>query len=137
GDSNGEAQPRAELAAITNVLFRQADIFALPFSAESFDHIFVCFVLEHLERPVEALAILGRLLRAGGTITLIEGDHGSTYFYPDQRSGPRGDTVPNHAAASRRRECTDWPTDLSAAGRGWLRHGSCLSTDGLRRSEPT
>ena len=61
--------------------FRQADIFALPFSAESFDHVFVCFVLEHLPRPVEALTILKRLLRPGGTV--IEGDHGSAYFYPD------------------------------------------------------
>ena len=60
-----------------------ADSIALPFEAESFDHVFVCFVLEHLSRPVEALAILKRLLRPGGTITVIEGDHGSTYFYPD------------------------------------------------------
>ncbi len=63
--------------------FQQADIFALPFAAESFDHVFVCFVLEHLTRPVEALAMLMRLLRPGGTITVIEGDHGSTYFYCD------------------------------------------------------
>src|SRR5947209_13576706 len=35
-----------------------------------------------LTRPAEALAILGRLLKPGGTITLIEGDHGSAYFYP-------------------------------------------------------
>ena len=63
--------------------FRQADIFALPFSAQSFDHLFVCFVLEHLARPIEALRIFHRLLRVGGTITVIEGDHGSTYFYPD------------------------------------------------------
>ncbi len=55
----------------------------MPFDAESFDHVFVCFVLEHLARPVEALAILKRLLRPGGTITVIEGDHGSTYFHPD------------------------------------------------------
>jgi SAM-dependent methyltransferase len=65
------------------VEFRQADIFALPFGVESFDHVFVCFVLEHLSRPAEALASLGRLLRSGGTITVIEGDHGSTYFHPD------------------------------------------------------
>jgi SAM-dependent methyltransferase len=55
----------------------------LPFNAESFDHVFVCFVLEHLSRPVEALAILKGLLRPGGTMTVIEGDHGSTSFYPD------------------------------------------------------
>ena len=82
-DAIAEARRRADLAGLTNVEFRQADIFALPFNAESFDHIFVCFVLEHLARPVEALAILNRLLRPGGTITVIEGDHGSTYFCPD------------------------------------------------------
>jgi SAM-dependent methyltransferase len=68
---------------LSNVEFRQADIFALPFIAESFDHVFVCFVLEHLARPVGALRILKRLLRPGGTITVIEGDHGSAYFYPE------------------------------------------------------
>lgn len=82
-DSIAEAKRRADWARLTNVEFQQADIFALPFNAESFDHVFVCFVLEHLSRPVEALAILEKLLRPGGTITVIEGDHGSTYFYPD------------------------------------------------------
>jgi ubiquinone/menaquinone biosynthesis C-methylase UbiE len=65
------------------VEFRQADIFALPFPNESFDHVFVCFVLEHLARPLEALEILKTALKPGGTITVIEGDHGSAYFYPD------------------------------------------------------
>jgi SAM-dependent methyltransferase len=83
GDSIVEARRRASRAGITNVEFQQADIFALPFAAESFDHVFACFVLEHLSRPVEALAILNALLRPGGTITVIEGDHGSTSFHPD------------------------------------------------------
>lgn len=82
-DSLAEAKRRTDRAGITNVDFRQADIFALPFEAESFDHVFVCFVLEHLSRPVEALTILERLLGPGGTITVIEGDHGSAYFHPD------------------------------------------------------
>ena len=82
-DSITEAKRTVERTGITNVEFRQADIFTLPFNAESFDHVFVCFVLEHLSRPVEALAILRRLLKRGGTITVIEGDHGSTYFHPD------------------------------------------------------
>jgi ubiquinone/menaquinone biosynthesis C-methylase UbiE len=62
--------------------FRQADIFDLPFDPESFDHVFVCFVLEHLSQPVEALTILRELIRPGGTITVIEGDHESAYFHP-------------------------------------------------------
>jgi ubiquinone/menaquinone biosynthesis C-methylase UbiE len=81
-----EARRRVALAGLDNVQFRQADIFALPFAAESFDHVFVCFVLEHLAHPEAALAILNRLLRPGGTITVIEGDHGSTYFHPDSQA---------------------------------------------------
>ena len=55
----------------------------MPFDAASFDHVFVCFVLEHLARPVEALRVLKKLLKPGGSITVIEGDHGSAYFHPD------------------------------------------------------
>jgi ubiquinone/menaquinone biosynthesis C-methylase UbiE len=82
-DSLAEAKRKTDAAGLTNVQFQQADLFALPFASESFDHVFVCFVLEHLSGPVEALAILNRLLRPGGTMTVIEGDHGSTYFHPD------------------------------------------------------
>jgi SAM-dependent methyltransferase len=82
-DSVAQARRTTDAAGITNVQFQQADIFALPFAPESFDHVFICFVLEHLSRPVEALTILNRLLRPGGTMTVIEGDHGSTYFHPD------------------------------------------------------
>jgi len=88
-DSLAEAKRRTDAAGLTNVQFQQADIFALPFSPESFDHVFICFVLEHLSRPVEALAILKGLLRPGGTMTVIEGDHGSTYFHPDSSAAHR------------------------------------------------
>ena len=77
------ARMNAQAAEITNVIFQQGDIFHLPFEPNSFDHIFVCFVLEHLPHPVKALNILKNYLKIGGTITVIEGDHGSTYFYPD------------------------------------------------------
>ncbi len=60
----------------------RGEIAALPFRDESFDHVFVCFVLEHLADPEGALVALRRLLRTGGTITLIEGDHGSCYYHP-------------------------------------------------------
>src|SRR4029450_8557911 len=69
-DSIAEGKRRADRAGLTNVEFRQADLFALPFTIESFDHVFVCFILEHLSRPIEALASLKRLLRPEGTITV-------------------------------------------------------------------
>lgn len=81
--SVAEARAKVKAAGFTNVRFRQADIFALPFEPASFDHVFVCFVLEHLTRPVEALSALKRMLKPGGSMTVIEGDHGSAYFYPD------------------------------------------------------
>ena len=81
--SLAEAKRRVDEAGIANVEFRHGDIFDLPFEEGSFDHVFVCFVLEHLSRPLDALVALGRLLRDGGTITVIEGDHGSAFFHPD------------------------------------------------------
>lgn len=81
--SVAEAEAKATAAGLTNVEFRQGDIFYLPFGPGSFDHVFVCFVLEHLREPRFALQELKKCLRPGGTITVIEGDHGSTYFYPD------------------------------------------------------
>ena len=72
-----------EKVRAANVQFRQADVFALPFAPGSFDHVFVCFLLEHLPRPLAALERLKAMLKPGGTITVIEGDHGSTYFHPD------------------------------------------------------
>jgi SAM-dependent methyltransferase len=82
-ESVAEAKRRADAAGLRNVQFQQTDLFSLSFAAGSFDHVFVCFVLEHLAKPVEALAILMRLLKPDGTITVIEGDHGSACFHPD------------------------------------------------------
>jgi ubiquinone/menaquinone biosynthesis C-methylase UbiE len=85
-----DAASRAVAAAgLDNVTLRQADIFDLPFAPGSFDHVFVCFVLEHLARPMEALRALKAVLKPGGTITVIEGDHGSAYFYPDSEYARR------------------------------------------------
>jgi ubiquinone/menaquinone biosynthesis C-methylase UbiE len=85
-ESISEARQAVERAGLTNVTFQPANVFDLPFEAESFDHVFVCFVLEHLSKPLEALTILKNQLRHGGTITVIEGDHGSAYFHPNSPS---------------------------------------------------
>ncbi|HVN65243.1 MAG TPA: methyltransferase domain-containing protein [Methanomicrobiales archaeon] len=81
-----EAEARVRAAGFTNVTFRQADIYSLPFADGSFDHVFLCFVLEHLPDPDRALSCLHQMLAPGGTITVIEGDHGSAYFHPDSEA---------------------------------------------------
>lgn len=80
-----EAEATIKSLGIQNVAFQQADIFRLPFDDETFDSVIVCFVLEHLQNPVQALKELQRVTKPGGTIVAIEGDHGSTYFYPESK----------------------------------------------------
>ncbi|MBI5118742.1 methyltransferase domain-containing protein [Candidatus Poribacteria bacterium] len=84
--SLAEARRAVATAGLSNVQFQRGDIFHLPFRPGAFDHVFVCFVLEHLSKPVDALNALKSFLKVGGTITVIEGDHGSAYFHPDSEA---------------------------------------------------
>ncbi len=98
-DSLAEAEAAVRAAGLTNVEFEQADILGTSFEPGSFDHVFVCFVLEHLREPEAALQKLRGLLRPaaaaggagvaagpGGSITVIEGDHGSAFYYPESEA---------------------------------------------------
>jgi SAM-dependent methyltransferase len=88
-ESLAAARRRIEHAGLTNVTFAQGDIFHPPFAAGQFDHLFLCFVLEHLRDPLAALRSLKPLVKPGGTLTVIEGDHGSAYFHPDSPEARR------------------------------------------------
>jgi ubiquinone/menaquinone biosynthesis C-methylase UbiE len=87
--SLAEAQKKLDSAGITDVSLVRSDIFELPFKTASFDHVFVCFVLEHLANPIEALKCLKKMIKPGGTITVSEGDHGSVYFHPESRNAQK------------------------------------------------
>lgn len=82
-ESLAKAKETVARHGLSNVTFQQADILAMPFPTATFDHVFVCHVLEHLTDPVAALRKLRPLLKPGGTITVIEGDHGSCYWHPE------------------------------------------------------
>jgi SAM-dependent methyltransferase len=77
------AADRIARADLRNVQFVAADLYSLPFESGTFDHVFICFVLEHLADPVGALRVAHSMLAPCGQLTVIEGDHGSAYFHPD------------------------------------------------------
>ncbi len=82
-ESLEKAKAMAAEQGLTNVTFQVVDLFDAPFDEGEFDHAFVCFVLEHLREPLDALVNVRRLVRSGGTVTVIEGDHGSFYCCPE------------------------------------------------------
>jgi SAM-dependent methyltransferase len=84
-----QARARVEAGGHHNVEFLNADLFHLPFADGHFDHVFLCFVLEHLAEPAAALAAIRRVLHPGGTLTAIEGDHGSWYCHPQTPESSR------------------------------------------------
>jgi ubiquinone/menaquinone biosynthesis C-methylase UbiE len=82
-ESLSKAKEAVNSEGLSNVAFENMDIMNLSFEQESFDHIFICFVLEHLPNPHQALVDMKRILKPGGTLTAIEGDHGSCFWYPE------------------------------------------------------
>lgn len=88
-----QAAARVRTKHLGNVRLLAADLFALPFRPATFEHLFVSYVLEHMTDPLRALLAVKGVLKPGGSITVVEGDHGSCYFSP------------RHPAARRAWEC--------------------------------
>lgn len=78
-----EARRYVNSMGYQDVEFIHGNILEEPADMGPFDHVFVCFVLEHLSEPVLALKNMLSLLRPGGSITVIEGDHGSGIWTPE------------------------------------------------------
>ena len=76
------AKANARRAGLTNVSFQCGDARTLPIPNQPFDAALFCFVLEHIAQPERAIEHVVKLLRPGGTLMAIEGDHGSTFFHP-------------------------------------------------------
>lgn len=91
---------RSTEAGVSNIECVLGDVYALERDSEGFDVVVVSFVLEHLSEPVRALEALRAVLRPGGRILVVEGDHGSAYFHPDD---PEARAVIAHQVELQRR----------------------------------
>lgn len=68
---------------ISNIQFKVANIYELPFPEASFDSAFVHAVLQHLQNPLKALREINRVLRPGGLIGVRDDDQGGLILAPD------------------------------------------------------
>lgn len=85
-DRSSLEEAKALCQSAENVTFEHGDLNHLAYEDNQFDHVFVCFVLEHLRTPLNALVEANRVLKPGGTITVIEGDHGSVVMHPKSQA---------------------------------------------------
>ena len=82
-ESIAQARENIKQHNLNNIIPEQGSIYDIPYPDEHFDHVFICFVLEHLDDPGAALQECKRVLKTGGTLTAIEGDHGSCFWHPE------------------------------------------------------
>jgi ubiquinone/menaquinone biosynthesis C-methylase UbiE len=61
---------------------QKADALHLPFEDNSFDAVFICWLLEHVQNPVEILQEARRTLRLNGTIFCNEVLNATFYIHP-------------------------------------------------------
>jgi ubiquinone/menaquinone biosynthesis C-methylase UbiE len=65
-----------------DLLFQTGDVYALEFADETFDVVYAHQVLQHLGRPVDALAEMRRVLKPGGLLAVRDADFGAFAWYP-------------------------------------------------------
>ncbi|MGH9091150.1 MAG: methyltransferase domain-containing protein [Acidimicrobiales bacterium] len=85
-DASAEVVARAAAAATdaggASVAFAVGDAYALDLDDRSFDVAHAHQLLQHLERPVEALAELRRVLRPGGLLAVRDADYAAFAWSP-------------------------------------------------------
>lgn len=73
---------RRNTADLPDVLMGNASIYDLPFSDETFDAVILSEILEHVERDVDALREIRRVLKPGG-LALLTVPHANYPFWWD------------------------------------------------------
>ncbi|MUG98839.1 methyltransferase domain-containing protein [Scytonema sp. UIC 10036] len=76
------ARESASKQSVGNVDFIQASVYHLPFPDSSFDAVFAHAVFEHLQKPLQALQEILRVLKPGGKVGVRSPDWGGFLIAP-------------------------------------------------------
>ncbi len=68
---------------LDQVVFRTADVYALPFEDGAFDVVHAHQVLQHVDDPVAALVEMRRVCRPGGVVAARDVVYSSMSWFPD------------------------------------------------------
>jgi ubiquinone/menaquinone biosynthesis C-methylase UbiE len=78
----GLAREQHPTSSGANLSFQVGDVYALEFADETFDVVYAHQVLQHLGRPVDALAEMRRVLKPGGLVAVRDADFGAFGWFP-------------------------------------------------------
>jgi ubiquinone/menaquinone biosynthesis C-methylase UbiE len=117
-------------APAEHVEFRTGDVYALDVPDESFDVVHAHQVLQHLTRPVAALAEMRRVLRPGGVLAARDSDYAAFVWAPLDPALTRWNelyhqvTARNGAEADAGRHLLAWAraagfSDVTASSSTW------------------
>ncbi|KAI5199587.1 hypothetical protein E4T39_06207 [Aureobasidium subglaciale] len=73
----------AKEQGVSNIEFKEGNVYSLPFGDGSFDVIHAQQLLCHLPDPIAAIAELLRVTKKGGVLALREADTRAIFFYPE------------------------------------------------------
>jgi SAM-dependent methyltransferase len=77
-----QAHALALSRGVGNARFEEADVYALPYPAASFDVVFSHSLVSHLREPMRALVEMRRVLRPGAIAAVIDNDPGTYVVAP-------------------------------------------------------
>jgi len=121
------ARGHLERAGVEATL-QEADALALPFEDESFDHVWMMWLLEHVADAPSALREARRVLVPGGAITAIEVDYSTVRAEP---STPALEAL--FCAMVRGMAASGW-SDAGTRLPGWLREAGFHRIDEGKRT---
>ncbi|MGO1318146.1 MAG: class I SAM-dependent methyltransferase, partial [Cellulomonadaceae bacterium] len=93
-----QARQHAATAGVENVDFVEADVYALPFDADSFDIVHAHQVLQHLSDPVLALREIKRITKPGGLVAVRDADYAAMAWFPESEALTEWNTLYHEVA---------------------------------------